>query len=123
MTEAPTKPKRRERRMVSRKASRSWNSAIEPIKPIGMMPAARAANTAVCFGIVRASASGRMPAEVAKSSAPRLRAPGLGIEGDRVGTAPRRALDKAALRHRHEQHRAPHRQVFGHLLRPIVASP
>src|SRR6266851_8065967 len=74
MTEAPTKPKRRERRIVSRKASRSWNSAIDPIKPIGMIPAARAANTAVCFGSVSASASGRMPAEVAKSSAPRLSA-------------------------------------------------
>src|SRR5216683_2992935 len=74
MTEAPMKPNRRERRIVCRKPSRSWNSAMEPMKPNGMMPAARAANTAICLGIESASASGMMPAEVAKSSAPRLRA-------------------------------------------------
>ena len=68
------KPKRRERRIVERNPSRSWNSAIEPIKPSGMMPAARAAITAICFGIDSASGTGAMPAEVAKSSAPRLSA-------------------------------------------------
>ena len=68
------KPNRRERRIVWRKASRLWNSAIEPIKPNGMMPAARAANTAICFGMVSASGSAMMPAEVAKSSAPRVSA-------------------------------------------------
>src|SRR5579883_1896059 len=54
--------------------SRSWNSAIEPIKPSGMIPAARAANTAICLGMVSASGSAMMPAEVAKSSAPRVSA-------------------------------------------------
>jgi hypothetical protein len=34
------------------------------------------------------------------------------VEDDRVGAAPGRALDKPALRHRHKQHRAPHRQVL-----------
>src|SRR5256885_421287 len=34
------------------------------------------------------------------------------VEDDRVSAAPSRALDKAALRHRHEQHRAPYRQVL-----------
>jgi hypothetical protein len=42
-------------------------------KANGMIPAARAANTAICFGIVSASGSAMMPAEVAKSSAPRVR--------------------------------------------------
>src|SRR6516165_7730714 len=78
MTEAPVKPNRRERRIVERKPSRSWNSAIEPMKPNGMIPAARAANTAICFGIDNASASGAMPAEVAKSSAPTFSAQSRG---------------------------------------------
>ncbi len=30
------------------------------------------------------------------------------VEDDRIGPAPRRTLDKAALRHRHKQHRAPY---------------
>ncbi len=72
------KPNRRERRIVCRKPSRSWNSAMEPIKPNGMIPAARAANTAICFGIDSASDLGKMPAEVAKSSAPSLRAQSRG---------------------------------------------
>ena len=63
MTEAPTKPRRRERRIVARKPSRSWNSATVPIKPIGMMPAARAAKTQSCFGMNSPSASGNMPAD------------------------------------------------------------
>src|SRR5207249_4909828 len=46
----------------------------------------------------------------------------LEVEDDRIGAAARRALDKAALGHRYKQHRTPHRQVFGHLLRPIVVS-
>ena len=38
----------------------------------------------------------------------------LEIEDDRVGAAPRRAVDKAPLRHRHEQQRAPDRQIVAH---------
>src|ERR1700758_4837122 len=67
-----------------------------------MIPAARAANTAICFGMKSPSASGRIPADNAKSSAPRLSAEprmGAGDLGDAEGC--RRGLD-----HRDEAGRA-----------------
>jgi hypothetical protein len=45
-------------------------------KPQGHYAGARAAKTAICFGMKSPSASGRIPADNAKSSAPRLRAAG-----------------------------------------------
>src|SRR3954451_7328093 len=48
------------------------------MKPNGMMPAARAAKTAICFGMKSPSASGKIPADNAKSSAPRLSAQSRG---------------------------------------------
>src|SRR4051794_19705943 len=74
MTLAPTKPSRRERRTVSRNPSRSLKSATVPTNPIGMIPAPRAAKTQVCFGMNSPSASGSMPTDSAKSSAPRFSA-------------------------------------------------
>ena len=45
----------------------------------------------------------------------------LEIEDDRVGAAPRRALDKAPLRDRHEQHRTPDREILScHRLRAFL---
>jgi len=46
----------------------------------------------------------------------------LEVEDDRVGPALRGALDKAPLRYRHEQHRAPHRQVGFQFVSPFSSS-
>ena len=77
------------------------------MKPNGMMPAARAANTAICFGIDSASASGEIPAEVAKSSAPRLSATEPRVGAGDLGDAEER---RGGLDHR-DQPRRPRRHA------------